>query len=226
MAAALVGLAVQVGAGGREDPLPDPLAAGARVLASEGPGQLHPARASADVGFVLVADRLEVLGEVTAGGGGQHRHAILGAFAGAHRDLVAPEVHVLHPQAQGFEQPQAGAIQEQRREARGSVERVDDDLHLRAGQHDRDALGILGPHDVVEPRQLLLENLAIEEEQRAQRLVLRGRGDIAVDGQIAQEARDLGGAHLGRMALAVEDDVAPDPSDVGLLRAEAAVAGA
>ena len=113
VAAALAGLAVQIGAGGGEDPLPEPLAAGAGVLAGEGPGQLDPARAGAEVGLVLVADGLEVLGEVAAGGGGQHRHAVLVALAGAHRDLVAREVDVLHAQAQRFEQPQAGAVQEQ-----------------------------------------------------------------------------------------------------------------
>jgi hypothetical protein len=164
----LAGLAMQVRTGGREDPLPDPLAAGARVLAGEGPGHLHPARAGPDVGLVLVADRLEVLGEVAAHRGGQHRHAVLAALAGAHRDLVAVEVHVLHAQAQGLQEAQAGAVQEQGQEAGRPVEPVDDGLHLLAGQHRRDPLGILGPHDVVEPRQLLLQDLAIEEEQRAQ----------------------------------------------------------
>jgi hypothetical protein len=36
--------------------------------------------------------------------------------------------------------------------------------------------------------------------------------------------RDLWGAHLGRMPLAVEENVAADPSDVGLLGAATAVA--
>jgi hypothetical protein len=66
---------------------------------------------------LVVADRLEVLGQVAAHRGRQHRHAVLAALAGAHRDLVAVEVHVLHPQPEGLQDPQAGAVQEQRVDA-------------------------------------------------------------------------------------------------------------
>ena len=55
VAAALTGLAVQVRTGGGEDPLPDPLAAGVGVFAAEGPGQLDPAGAAAEIGGVQVA---------------------------------------------------------------------------------------------------------------------------------------------------------------------------
>jgi hypothetical protein len=44
------------------------------------------------------------------------------------------------------------------------------------------------------------------------------------DGKRREELGDLGGAHLGGMALTVEDDVAPDPADVRLLGAAAVVA--
>jgi hypothetical protein len=53
-----------------------------------------------------------------------------------------------------------------------------------------------------------------------------GGGDLALDGQGAEEARDLGSAHLGGMALAVKEDVAADPPDVRLLGAATAVAQA
>jgi len=49
---------------------------------------------------------------------------------------------------------------------------------------------------------------------------------VALDGQRAQEPRDLGRAHLRGLALVVEQDEAPDPAHVGLLGAQAAVAGA
>jgi hypothetical protein len=52
---------------------------------------------------VLVADGLQVLGQVAAGRGGQQGHTVLVALAGAHRDLIAGEVHVFHAQAEGFE---------------------------------------------------------------------------------------------------------------------------
>jgi len=49
---------------------------------------------------------------------------------------------------------------------------------------------------------------------------------VALDGQRAQEPRDLGRAHLRRVALVVEQDEAPDPAHVGLLGTQAAVTGA
>src|SRR5262245_450948 len=82
------------------------------------------------------------------------------------------------------------------------------------------------PDDVVEPRQLDVENVAVQEEQCAQRLVL-GRGrDLAVDGERGQERGYFGRAHLDRVPLAVEEDVPPDPVNVGLLGAAAVVPGA
>jgi hypothetical protein len=40
-----------------------------------------------------------------------------------------------------------------------------------------------------------------------------------MDGQMGEERFHFGGAHLGGMAPVVEQDVAPDPVDVGLLSA-------
>jgi hypothetical protein len=66
--------------------------------------------------------------------------------------------------------------------------------------------------------------MAVEEQESVQRLVL-GRGcNFALDGQRTQEARDLRSAHLEGMTLAVEENVAPDPPDVGLLGAATPVA--
>jgi len=84
----------------------------------------------------------------------------------------------------------------------------------------------LGPDDIVEPRELDAEHLAIEKEQGTQSLVL-GRGrHLVVNGKGGQECRDLGGAQLSRVALAVEEDVPLDPMDVGLLGATTVVSGA
>jgi hypothetical protein len=62
------------------------------------------------------------------------------------------------------------------------------------------------------------------EDDGAYCLVPGGSGDVLLDGEPTEELRDLSGAHLGRMALVVEQDVAADPRDVGLLGAAAAVA--
>jgi hypothetical protein len=80
-------------------------------------------------------------------------------------------------------------------------------------------------HEVVQPRNLLLKDRAVKKEERAERLVLRRCGDLSVDGQRRQEARDLCRTHGGGMALSVEEDVAADPRDVRLLGATAIVPG-
>ena len=72
----------------------------------------------------------------------------------------------------------------------GAVEPPEDRAHFIARQHHGEVLGAPGAHDLV------------------QRLILRGRRDLAVGGEPRQESRDLGRAHLGWMALAVEEDVA------------------
>ena len=140
VAAALVGLAVEVGAGGGEDPLPDPLAAGAGVLAGERPGsstQPAPARRSAScwsrtVSRCLARSRLAAAGSIVT------------------RSLSPlPERTVIWLRAKStsftrrrraFQQPQAGAVEQQGHEAGRAVERVEDGLHLVAGEHDREPL--------------------------------------------------------------------------------------
>ena len=81
----------------------------------------------------------------------------------------------------------------------------------------------MAAHGVDGVVQLLAEDLAIEEEQRAEGLVLRGGGDVALDGQVGEERLDLRAAHIFGVALAVEQDEAPDPIDVGLLGADGVV---
>jgi hypothetical protein len=52
-------------------------------------------------------------------------------------------------------------------------------------------------------------------------LILGGGGDAPLNGKMAQESGDFFFAHLSRMPFLVEEDVAPDPIQVGLLGADA-----
>jgi hypothetical protein len=56
-----------------------------------------------------------------------------------------------------------------------------DGSDLVAGEHDGQAGRTLRSDDVVEPGELLFEDVAIEEENRAQGLVLGRRRDVPVD---------------------------------------------
>jgi hypothetical protein len=133
--------------------------------------------------------------------GRQHRHPILPPLAVADDDLVRREVDVLHAQVTAFQQPKSRAVQEEGHEAWHAVEPLKDGAHLLTRQDDGQMLGPLGSDDIVEPRELDAEHLAIEEEQCAQGLVLGGGRDVLVNRERGQEGGDLGGAHLNRWRL-------------------------
>ena len=96
---------------------------------------------------------------------------------------------------------------------------------LVLGQYHGDTLRLLCAHHLVNPANVLLEDLLVQKQDGAQRLALRGRGDTAFDGQMRQELLDLLHAHLARMPFAVEHDKASHPADIGLFGPQAIVAG-
>ena len=120
-------------------------------------------------------------------GGREHRDPILGALAVPDDDEVRREVDVLDAEARAFEQAQAGAVEEQRHETGNAVEVLEDGPDLVAGHDDGQVLRAPGADEVVEPGQVLLEHLAVEEQQRPERLILGGGGDLPVDGQRGEE---------------------------------------
>jgi hypothetical protein len=156
----------------------------------------------------------------------EHRSAIAAALAAAHHDLAAVEVEILDAKLQAFEQPESGPVEQRADEARGPFEAGEDGPCLVARQYDRQARRGLGADHVVEPRQLALEDLLVEEQDRAQRLILGGRAHAPPHGEARQERRHLGLPHLQRVALAMEENEAPDPADVSLLRPAPVVAQA
>src|SRR5262249_26324344 len=89
--------------------------------------------------------------------------------------------------------------------------------HLLAGEYDGKTGRSLGAHEIVEPRQLGPEDVPVEEEQRAQRLILRGRSHTTFHRQIREKRGDLRRGHLGRVTLAMEGDEPADPKDIRVL---------
>ena len=213
---------ITVGPSRGEHPLPDPFAPGIRVLPGERGGQLDPASALLEIALVPGADGLKMPREISFERRREHCDAILVALSTPHHNLIPGEIDVLDAQAAAFEQAKSRSVEQRNHEPWCAGQRGEDCGDLLARQDYWQTFRALGPDDAVEPRQVDLENVPVEEEEGAKRLVLRGRGDAPIDGQRAQEARDLGGAHLGRVALAMEEDVAPDPRDVRRLGARAA----
>ena len=69
----------------------------------------------------------------------------------------------------------------------------------------------------------LPEEVAVEEEERAEGMILRGRADLPFIRQAGEKPRHLRAARRVRMPLAGEDDEPPDSSQVRLLRAQRVV---
>src|SRR6266567_8275370 len=217
MAAALAGLRVDIGAGRGEDPLPAPLARGAGVFASECAGKLDVAPTAPQVFLMLEAHHLEVGAERGPERGGEHGHAVLPSLSIAHDDLAAGHVHVLDAQAAAFHESQAGAVEEAGHEPGSPLDPGDDRVHLRACEDDRKAGSPSGARHALEPFEFPVQDVAVEEHERSQRLVLGRGADAAARGEVREVAGDLALSHLVWVAFAVMEDELPHPADVGLL---------
>jgi hypothetical protein len=77
---------------------------------------------------------------------------------------------------------------------------------------------------MLHPGQLHAQNIAIKEQQRRQRLILRSSRHLATRRQFGQKRLDLCPPPLHRMPLAVGQNEAPYPAHICLLGAQAAVA--
>src|SRR6185369_6203687 len=104
------------------------------------------------------------------------RRAITVSLAAPDDDLVPCEVDVLHTETAAFEESEPRAVEQRRHQPRRAVELCKDGTHLVAREDGRQATRRLGANEVVEPWEILPENLAIQEEESGERLVLRRRG--------------------------------------------------
>ena len=77
-------------------------------------------------------------------------------------------------------------------------------LDLLTGENGGDSPGHLGPNHSFEPGNIELEDFAVEEEDAAKRLILRGRADFAYSRKVREEGGDLDGTHIDRMPLAMK----------------------
>jgi hypothetical protein len=67
------------------------------------------------------------------------------------------------------------------------------------------------------------QNLPVEKQQSAERLILRRWRDAPIGGQPSWKRFDLVFSHLQGMTFSVKEDKALDPGDVGPFRFEAVV---
>jgi hypothetical protein len=134
------------------------------------------------------------------------------------------EVQVLDTQLQALEETQSAAIQQRYHQVRHTAHPRQHPADLVARQHHRQPPGPPRPLAQRNLRQRPPKHLLVQEQQRAQRLVLRRGRDVPAIRQMLEKPRHLGLPHLHRVPLPVEQDVPPDPPDIRLLGATAVVA--
>jgi len=104
-------------------------------------------------------------------------------------------------------------------------------LDLATVEDGGKAFGALGPSDVLKGQFLATKDLFVEEYERIEGLVLGRGGNLALYGEVTEESDNLRLAHLVGVSLAVKEDVAfgpleVGPLEVGLLGADAVVLAA
>jgi hypothetical protein len=153
----------------------------------------------------------------------EHRASVAVAFRTSDEDLEPLEIEILHAQVEAFVEAQTGAVEEEPNEAVHPLELPENGGDLGAAEY----LGqVRGPPcaNEVERLEPELEDLSVQEEKSAERLVLRGSCDVSLRGEVRQKGADIPSVEFARMLATVEENEAPNPSDVGVLGAPAVVA--
>ena len=166
---------------------------------------------------------VELLAQRFDDGHRQHSHSVFEALAIANKNLLAREVHILHPEPHPFHDAHPGSIKQAPDQRVHAVEPIENSGDLVVGEHDRQAPRSFGLLDLLEPRQLDTKYLFVQEEQRALRLVLRRPRNLPRYGEMSEESFDFRGTQERGVPLAVEPDEAFNPVDIRLLRADAVV---
>lgn len=214
--------------GGGEEVLPNPVALGVGVFFFKGVGEVYRAKAVCEVlamGGLYLEDVLAQGGDEAVG---EHGEAVVAAFAVADDDLVVVKVHIFDTQPETFHEAESGAVEDLRHEFVDAVEVGDDGADFVFGEDGGDAFIFLraevGEGDFVER---YLEDVAVEEEDGAERLILGGFGNFSFDNEVGDKLINFVDGHLagvdGNLSMGkvgvVITDVFADPFQVGLFGA-------
>lgn len=206
--------------GGGEDVLPWPFAGGIGPFAQQGFRDVDVARADSEILKVFLMGSGEVVGESMLKCFGQWHDAVPAAFAIMDGDGALTEIDVFDPEAEGFHEPQAGAVHEEGCEFPWIFEILDDRAHFLAGHDDRWTAFATSGGDVIESELLDAEDVFHEKRHGVECLLLGGRGDVALKGKIVEVSGDGGWAgDFRRLAEFVETktDEAAIPVNVSFL---------
>ncbi len=130
------------------------------------------------------------------------------------------KVYIFDAQPQAFHEPQSAAIHDLHHEFVWSGHLGDDGFGFLLGEDGGNALAFFGADEIENfTLQLDVEDVAIEEEDGADRLILGGGGGFTFDDEMGDELVDLRDAHFARVAFVVKENVFTNPVNVGFFGA-------
>lgn len=168
----------------------------------------------------------QVMSKRLRNGRGQHRKTIFITLAASHDDLIPVEVNVLYAYPKRLGQSESGAVEQRGDEERCAIQVIEDGPDLLPGQHHRETLSARGSNDRSDVIHINTQNVPIEEQDSAERLVLRGDRYMSINREVIEELLNVCDSEFTRMPRTVEADVADDPPTVGLLGMDTEVAAA
>jgi hypothetical protein len=149
----------------------------------------------------------------------EERGAIVVPLAAANGEHAAPEVDILHPEAQALEQAEAAAAEDLGDEPEQRLQLLEQRDDLAPREHRRKVLGTSSALEAVQLGHRQVEDAAVQEEHGAEGLVLRRRRRVPLHREMVEEGGDVGPAELARVPALVEGDEGADPVELGLLGA-------
>jgi hypothetical protein len=148
----------------RKHVLPGPFARSGTVFPLERVRQVDRAESRLEVAIVHATNLDEMLLQTTRQRSRQHRAAVLLPFAISHNDLVPLEVDILHPKTNRFDHAHPRAVQELRDEPLGPRHPSDDFSDFATREDDRQAFRLFRANQIMNPRDLLSEDVPIEKK--------------------------------------------------------------
>jgi hypothetical protein len=210
---------IRAGARGREEVLPGQARRGVRHFLAEGVGQVHLAATGGQLEAVPLGNALDLRRERVPHARRKQRGSVVLPLAATHRDLAALEVHVLDPDGEALEEAKAAAIEDLADEPERGLQVVEEGKDLAPREDGGEVMRAASTSEADELGHLQAKDAAIEEDERAKGLVLGGRGDATLHGEVVEERGGLDGSHVPGVASTVEHDKGADPLEVRLLRA-------
>ncbi len=200
----------------RKDVLPGKFTVGIGVFPFKGIGKVDRAVAFREVKAVLGSYQFEMEAQRFEEDVGKHGDTVVFTLAITYNDLTIAEVQVFDAQAHDFHQAQSAAVHDLGHQFIGAVHISDHSFRLLPRE---DGGNVFGPGrtngDEGSFIQLDVENIAIQKEDGADRLVLCRSGDGFPVDDIGDEVVDLCNPQFARMPFVMVQDVPAYPGNVG-----------